>query len=392
MGERRITGGNVAAARVAAARPRLTFIDGIRGLSALYVALYHAAGDVPPPALALRFLAGFLQFGHYAVGVFIVVSGYCLMLPVARSANGRIEGGWRGYAIRRARRLLPPYYLVLLLAVAAVAIVRPWHPATTGEEADVLRLNPGTLVSHLLLIHNLREAWAQAFDPPMWSVAAEWQIYALFPLLLLPIWRRLGSVAVVLCGFVVGLAPHTLLPARNNFDWTFPWYIGLFTLGMAGAAVNFSSRRVETRWREGIPWGKSAVVLGVLFIAMVARYSDLPVGRMWLPDTILGCAIAALLVHCAAYRPVASGANDGAVGWLVLLRFLTCAPIQRVGACSYSLYLLHAPVLWLFTLILDHFRLGPNVSLILRIAAGVPLAVGVSYVFYLVVERRFARA
>jgi peptidoglycan/LPS O-acetylase OafA/YrhL len=391
MGGLRLAGGNLAGTAEATARPRLKFIDGMRGVAALYVTLYHAAGDVPPPAPALRFLAWFLQFGHYAVGVFIVLSGYCLMLPVARSALGRIEGGWRGYAFRRARRLLPPYYLVLLLAVTAVAIVRPWYPDATGEEADVLRLSPATLISHILLIHNLREGWAQAFDPPMWSVAAEWQIYVLFPLLLLPLWRRLGPVAVVLCGFALGLAPQALLPARSNFDWTFSWYIGLFTLGMAGAAVNFSQERAETRWRECVPWGTIAVVLGGLFIAIAARYPNLPVGRMWLPDTVLGCAIAALLVRCTAHRPAPCDAHGGAARWSALLRTLECTPIQRVGACSYSLYLLHAPVLWLLTLVLDRFGLDPNAAFVLRIAAGVPLAVAVSYIFYLLIERRFAR-
>src|SRR5437660_75394 len=106
---------------LAPSRFRLDFLDGIRGLAALYVALFHvsyARQSLPEPA---RHLTDWLQFGHYAVGVFIVLSGYCLMLPVARSADGRLRGGVGSYLRRRAWRILPPYYAALVLALALVA-------------------------------------------------------------------------------------------------------------------------------------------------------------------------------------------------------------------------------------------------------------------------------
>src|SRR5579872_5149061 len=79
-------------------RVRLDFLDGIRGLAALYVAFFHVAGALAKlspadaartPALALLAARG-LSFGHQAVGVFMVLSGYCLMLPVVRSADGQL--------------------------------------------------------------------------------------------------------------------------------------------------------------------------------------------------------------------------------------------------------------------------------------------------------------
>ncbi len=58
-----------------------------------------------------------LSWGQVAVDVFIVLSGYCLMLPVAR-AGGALRGGPVGYMKRRARRILPP-----MLASLGVAMV-----------------------------------------------------------------------------------------------------------------------------------------------------------------------------------------------------------------------------------------------------------------------------
>ena len=201
---------------VASRITRLKFLDGLRGLAALYIVLYHAAGDDPPPEPSLRFLAWFLQFGHYAVGVFIVLSGFCLMLPVVRSADKRLRDGFSGYLKRRMRRILPAYYGVLTITIACIAFVLLQEPILSGEEAEVLNLSPGTILSHLLMVHNLRESWAQALDPPMWTVALECQIYLLFPLLLLPIWRRFGIVAAIVCGLAIGFAPHLFLPARIN--------------------------------------------------------------------------------------------------------------------------------------------------------------------------------
>lgn len=72
-------------------RPHLTVLDGIRGVAALYVVLHHAyysvvgeSGGMTLPA-ATRWATVWLTPGHYAVVVFIVLSGYCLMLPLVRT-------------------------------------------------------------------------------------------------------------------------------------------------------------------------------------------------------------------------------------------------------------------------------------------------------------------
>src|ERR1035438_9577060 len=83
---------------------RLSFLDGLRGLAALYVVLYHTHEQFKPGApleshfshLA-AFLTGWMEQGHLGVDVFIVLSGYCLMLPVARSADGMLKGGVLAY-------------------------------------------------------------------------------------------------------------------------------------------------------------------------------------------------------------------------------------------------------------------------------------------------------
>src|SRR5579883_2111781 len=178
------------------ARLRLDYLDGLRGLAAIYVVVYHIYVDmsaqlqtVAHSSVWVTLVQAVLSHGRTSVAAFIVLSGYCLMLPVARSPDGQLTGGWVRYLRRRARRILPPYYAALVLSLL-VAIVIPthWLPLM-GEQWNHGQpaLNPGAIVSHVLLLHNWSHTWEYRINPPMWSVALEWQIYFLFPLLLLPI-------------------------------------------------------------------------------------------------------------------------------------------------------------------------------------------------------------
>ena len=364
-------------------RPRLAYVDGLRGLCALYVLLYHAAGDVRPSGAFLRAAVQPYQFGRYAVAVFIVVSGFCLMLPVARSAQGAIPGGLRAFAVRRARRLLPAYFCVLIPAIIAVAIVRQGYVPAAGEEADVLRLSAGSVWSHLLLVHNLRRDWAQAFDPPMWSVAAEAQIYVLFPLLVM-LWRRLGMRGLLPLVVAAGLAPHFLLPPQSNLDWTCPWYLGLFGFGMAAAcARGILGIRALKRW----PWGFGAALPAAIACAWIARNPYAPMGQLWLPDILLGAAAAAMLAGLYAAMGAASRGPIAAQGWRYVSSVLEHPAARRSGAISYSLYLLHAPVLWLFSGALTSLHVGGDTAIVLQLAIGAPVAVSCAYLFYLAIER-----
>ena len=102
---------------------------------------------------------------------------------------------------RRARRILPN-----VLCGASFIRAFCWSPAIflaryTGSKRSIAAsdLNPGDLISHLLLVHNLSSAWFHQINAPLWSVATEWQIYFLLPLILLPLFRRAGIAVTLVC-------------------------------------------------------------------------------------------------------------------------------------------------------------------------------------------------
>ena len=373
-------------------RLHLGFLDGLRGLSALYVALYHAllftgyGVERETYSPAFRLLGGLLSFGPYAVAVFIVLSGFCLTLPVARNPARTLRGGFRAYITRRARRILPPYYAALFLFLALIALVPVLQtPAGTAWDSKI-PLSLGGVVSHLLLVQNVHPGWMFEIDGPMWSVATEWQLYFLFPLLLV-LWRRFGLAASVGFALTVSLIPQVLLPSQFSFRWLHPWFFGLFALGMAGAVVAFSPAPFWAGARARLPW--RGLALGSAFVAVaLAAVSEFVLGLpTYLTETVLGGAVAAGLVYYTLLetRPESRPASP-------LRRLLNAPVVVGLGTFSYSVYLLHSPLLGLFNLLTLSLPLSADLRLLLMLGAGLPLAVLASYGFYQIAERPFTAA
>ena len=374
-------------------RVRLDYLDGLRGLAALYVVIYHAAcgysgygkGILPGKVVTA---VKFLSYGHFSVAVFIVLSGYCLMLPVAQSKNKQLRGGMWDYLKRRGRRILPPYYAALVLSLIVIALVpalQPPHGTGTIWDGTTPAFSLGPLLSHLFLVHNLSDHWINRINGPMWSVATEWQIYFFLPLVLLPLWRKFGIVVSVAVAFMIGLAPHFLL--SGQFDKAVPWYLGLFALGMAGAVIGFSQEPTMQRCREKVPWGGVTALLWI-FSALVgfgrARWWW---ANLWFADTFVGMATAALLVYSTRFRTARGDAKPSFV-----LQVMESAGAVKLGTFSYSLYLIHMPLLAMSYLVFRGLSFGPLPRLMGLLFVAIPVAVGFAYLFHLAFEKRFMSA
>jgi peptidoglycan/LPS O-acetylase OafA/YrhL len=364
---------------------RLDYLDGLRGLAALYVVLNHASPATwaggPLPHVILTGIK-LLAFGHFAVAVFIILSGYCLMLPVARSADNRLRGGSGEYLRRRAWRILPPYYAALLVTLLLLKLA-PQLNVRSGTVWDGVlpAFRTDVLLSHLFLVHNLLDQWKFKINFPLWSVATEWQIYFFFPFLLLPLWRRFGLAVTVITAVILGLLPHFLLPSPWNLEGAVPWYLGLFAIGMGAASVNFAQDKQSAWLKTHIPWGKLMavqLVLVLVFALFQARWWWM---HLWIADIQIGLCTASLLIHCTQecqnHRP------NG------LLCLFQARPVVLLGTMSYSLYLMHLPVLALLHIPLAHLNVSPAARIGTMIFVFVPLSIVLTYLFHLVFERRF---
>jgi peptidoglycan/LPS O-acetylase OafA/YrhL len=366
-------------------RPRvhLGYLDGLRAVAALYVVFHHAWQFVVSRPDAVRLPRWFTIFtllkpGSYGVTVFIVLSGYCLALPVARAAEPQLNGGLADFLKRRARRILPPYFATVTLSIAFL-LVNPTLREPTGTQWDTAlpALTLTSIASHLALLHNLVESWQWKLNPPLWSVALEWQIYFLFALLIVPLWRRVGLWATLGFALVLGVTP---LAWGGGF--AHPWFIGSFALGMAAAAVGFSTRFDPEGAVRRVPWGIVAIALCVPPAAAVL------LNRRWpIPDVLaelsLSIAVAAFLIRSTRFVENQAGRS--------VLWALENPCSVKLGSFSYSLYLVHYPLLALLAVLLRPVASALSAFAWLTLL-GVPLMLAFSYVFHCVFERPFMSA
>jgi peptidoglycan/LPS O-acetylase OafA/YrhL len=361
----------------------------LRGLAALYVVMHHAhrlcldatASDAALPrslALPLKVFA----YGRCAVVLFIVLSGFVLMLPVAQAADHHLRGGIKDYLKRRAKRILPPYYFALILTLLLIA-VQPLALYTPDGA-----LTRGTVTSHFLMVHNLRAAWNHAINTPMWSVATEWDIYFVFPLLLLPVWRRLGIGALISVAAVVSIVPQLFVPL---IDWAAPWFILLFALGMAAAAVSCDPALTPQRRGEMRRWsGLGAVLCVPLFLGCYAVrgliHGRWPVLYQIAADTTFGLDAACLIIFCATQPHFAEQEKGERVSPVV--KFAQSPIAVTLGRFSYSLYLVHWPILVLARGWLDRLGVSVGATIVAMFLMTGP-AVAIAYGFHLLFEKPF---
>src|SRR5260221_1534667 len=122
-----------------AATPHLKHVEGLRALACIVVFVNHAYGQTWAtgnnqfPSGILSLFTYSLVAGHLAVTVFIVISGFCLALPVIANVD-QLRGGPKTFFKRRVLRMLPAYYSSVALCLALVYTV---IGQTTGPLCDV---------------------------------------------------------------------------------------------------------------------------------------------------------------------------------------------------------------------------------------------------------------
>ncbi|MBD2692553.1 acyltransferase family protein [Anabaena catenula] len=366
-------------------RLHLPYLDGLRGLASLYVVLVHVEPSIGGQLPILWSLFGeAMKYGAFSVVIFIVLSGYVLMLPVARSENGQLSGSFINYIKRRSRRILPPYYVTLLICLLLTAIILVLEKFTDFQwnvEAGLGAFSPRfsliDVLLKLLIVHNLDSNSYLTINPPMWTIATEWQIYFLFPLLLLPIWRRLGLFWVVIITFLIGLTPVYLL--NGLFESANPWFLCIFCLGMAAADIGFSRKPQLVAIRNSLPWGWLAIIFTC--IAVITEWRQLEL-HIWINQTFAGLAFACLFISLT--KSIIEDKKPS-----LILRILQHPLAIALGTFSYSLYLIHGPVLVLVRYFLFYLPISPDMFAAGSYLLGTVMSLIIAYWFYLFFERPF---
>jgi len=303
-------------------------IDHLRGFAALLIVLYHGLrvlgwdlrfhtpAPLAEPIVANNPLSAIVVEGHTAVALFMVLSGLIFTLGAGQDA---VRYG--PFLRNRVLRIYPLFLFVMLVG----AVFEPHHLTVTG------------VAQTLLCLGNLPGAVDLGpFSSMFWTVAIEFQFYVLFPLLHQLLLRHGPLALMVLLGLAAGARLILWMLGVGAFWLSYFTLLGRidqFLLGMT--AGWFYARR---RWsRPRLRWGLApAAVTVVVALFVFNRLGGWPANTWWnLAWPSAEGAMWAAVVPC--YLATAE-----------LLGPRVSRALTAFGVISYSVYLLHFPIIHLF--------------------------------------------
>lgn len=293
---------------------RQIHLDALKIAASQLIVLHHlsAYGPVADAASAAApGLMGWLfDYARMAVQVFLVLGGY-LAVQGLLPAN-RAQASLPLTLLRRYQRLVPPFLVALLLAVASAALARQWLAA------DFIPAAPGwgQALAHLLLLHGVLDV--DALSAGVWYVAIDFQLFVLLALLL-----RLGYRASHLRRLTQALVLGLMLASLfffNRHETLDNWALYFFGAYGLGAAAYWAGRS----HRPGLWLG---VLAGVGLLALAIDFRE---------RIALALAVA-LLLGITQWRRTSAPAPASRLA----------RPVHWLGKSSYALFLVHFPVLML---------------------------------------------
>lgn len=289
------------------AQSRFYELDGLRGIAAFAVVIYHLSDSSAYPGDPDLFYK--FHWGQYGVQLFFLISGFVILVSARRSHRPT------DFLISRASRLYPPYWIALTFTAAAALVVGvPTHHDELSPLAVVANY---TMLQRWLNIANVDEVY--------WTLGVELQFYAVVFLLLALTGCRLTARVVV--GTIGIWIAASLLVAV----WAAPNSHNLNPMAVAGSTKLILNATIT-------PYG-SLFCVGML--AYLARNREIP---RW-------PAVAAGVAASLQYGLVQSTTDAAVVGlliavfllvaWRTQTRALTNSAALWLGRRSYSLYIGH---------------------------------------------------
>ena len=294
-------------------------IDGLRAFAVLPVVFYHAG-------------FGLFSGGFIGVDVFFVISGYLIASIIIREKSAGTFT-FANFYERRARRILPALFLVMLVCMPFA-----WFWMAPHQLKDFSQSLLSTTIFLSNVFFYLETDYFNDFaeTAPLlhtWSLAVEEQYYLLFPPLLLVIWRfgakwRAGLFGAIAFASLVGAQYATVHAPTANF-YLLPMRAWELLIGVLAALYILHEEARGTKVKAVHAEVGGGIGLLAIFYAVFVFDTKTPLPGLWGLIPTLGTALIILYASPQTW-----------VG-----RLLGVWPIVGIGLMSYSLYLWHQPVL-----------------------------------------------
>ncbi len=321
----------------------------------MWVVLFHCIEGRHLPTLSHALPQVLVRWvflsGHLGVPIFFVLSGFVLARIAARQIQSPGSAGT--FVLQRLIRLVPPYYVAVLVGAAVL-----YAKARSGDAAF-----PGMtqFLAHLTFTQDI--FGFDSFNGAFWTLAIEVQFYIAFALLLWlahSVGRRIGLSES--SAWFVGIASAVGLLWPMGLVQTTFWrggFIALWYSFLCGALVAMSIG-AKTRSREWVALASVAAIGAIGF---------------WRDDAFAAATAATALFIFVAER------------WSALARAASLAPLASLGLVSYSLYLFHNPVTGTVARLVRRFMPSGLVSDVVLLACVVTASIAFATLMYVLVER-----
>jgi peptidoglycan/LPS O-acetylase OafA/YrhL len=302
--------------------PRITALDGVRGVALIAILAYHAN-----PA--------WLPGAPLAVTTFFTLSGFLITSLLVREieSTGRVD--LRSFWVRRARRLVPGSIIgVVLIAILVGAGLRELTPGLVGDAASAL-----TWTANWHFVSS-GSTYSALFNDPspfqhFWSLAVEEQVYLLLPLSAIVLLGRRGSRLRFATFVVAGIVLSTIAASVTQMGGHAYYgtdarlaepFVGVLLALLLTRADGFVT--VARSWVRVVDVVGCAALAG-LVVLMTQLSVDDP--RLYRGGFLAGAVLAAVVIF--------AGTQDTAIG-----RALSFRPFVALGTISYAVYLFHWPI------------------------------------------------
>jgi peptidoglycan/LPS O-acetylase OafA/YrhL len=313
------------------AEKRQLELDSIRGLAAIRVVLTHLLNILRTHTIARDgFQWTFYEYvGHNAVILFFVLSGFVLSIPAVQSK----PQPYSVFLIRRVFRIYFPYIVAIAFAVLLNALTFSSQTRKPFLDACCPRqLNWHDVSQYVVFIGKLD---AFQFDPPVWSLVHEMRISIIFPFLCLLVLKLKPVPSLILSALVSTtcqyLAKLTVIPAFGIELIDSINYAMVFVVG-----INLYLRKQEISNLVKMLTPSLQLTMTIVFLWIYLLASDLwsiamraltGRGMFFIGDWFSTLGAVGLIALGSSSPP--------------MKRVLLWGPLKKLGAMSYSVYLLH---------------------------------------------------
>lgn len=327
---------------------QLTHVTGLRGIAILLVVWFHftTKNGVMPGWLTL-------PNGYYGVDVFLTIMGYFLIMGFANKPDMVFSK----FALSKFHRILPPLAIVILLTTFLCMMVLNWQEYRAMCKTGFTALFG---LSNYELMYSSAGYFADntAMNPLLhsWYLSVTLQVFAIGYIMYAVVKRVRRSVCLLVLGVIGGLSLASHLGGSSSYYSTFPRLWEILSGGAVCLLPNVKNGKVET----GLTYGGLLMIL----LTSLSHNESTP---LWSVIVVLGTML------CVKY-----GSSLSSWGCNVLGNKVICF----IGSVSFSLYLVHMPLLVMVKgLNFDN----PNVWVICLLLVA---SVGLAWLFYRIIERR----